>query len=152
MGKTDIVTGAVMLIFSMTVYILTLGFPGSESVVGGLGPGFFPKMVAGGMMLMGVIVLVRGIVSRGKTDGIGLKPADLKTPALLLVFTVIYIILTATLGFIIATPVFLIFTMIMWRVHWGKAILIGVGMTATLYFFFSMLLRLPLPTGIVFGN
>jgi hypothetical protein len=152
MGRTDILVGTIMLIFSSIAYILTLQFPGSESVSSGLGPAFFPKLVLFCMLILGCAILVSGFLTLKQNITLDLKIVDMGSSVLLLVFTGGYIFLMNFFGFFIATPIFLIGSMIIWRVKWHRALMIGIGLTCVLYVFIKIILRIPLPRPIIFGG
>ena len=152
MGKTDIFVGIVMLVFSTIAYLLTLHFPGGESVADGLGPAFFPRLVIICMLLIGGFVFLKGLLTLRDGIPLDLKISDLKSPILLLIMTFGFAICMYFFGFFVATPIFMIGAMIIWRVPWQRSFLIGVCLTGVLYVFFKMILRIPLPRGSFFGG
>jgi putative tricarboxylic transport membrane protein len=152
MGKADITVGVLMLALCGFAFSQALQFPGSESVVGGLGPAFFPLFVITGMAILGLVVLIRGLVTMAKPKAADLSLGMLRTPALLLCIVAAYVMLMGLAGFSVSTPLFLIGVMLIWRVQWTKAALVGLGLTLILYIFFQKVLRIPLPSGILFGG
>jgi hypothetical protein len=97
-------------------------------------------------------VLIRGLVTMAKPKAADLSLGMLRTPALLLCIVAAYVMLMGLTGFSVSTPLFLIGVMLIWRVQWTKAALVGLGLTLILYIFFQKVLRIPLPSGILFGG
>ncbi|MDQ0338208.1 putative tricarboxylic transport membrane protein [Caldalkalibacillus uzonensis] len=119
-----------------------------------LGPKFWPKLLLLGIVILTLVQLVKTIVEslRKDRDEQGEQAyirqlTDVRLVSMIaLIF--VYIVLLPQLGFILLTPVLLLF--ISWLVGvrpWWKNLLSTVVITAALIFVFGHFLQIPLPRG-----
>ncbi len=152
MGISDVWVGLVMLGFAASAYWLTGDFPKGEGISTGLGPAFFPRIILIGMFILGLVVMIRGFLTRNKPSEFNLNIKDLRTPVLLLVMTGLLVLFMHFFGFLISTPLFLIVAMLFWKISWLKSLAISVGLSAVLFLLFKVILRIQLPAGTLFGG
>jgi putative tricarboxylic transport membrane protein len=119
--------------------------------------------VCGGIMAGGgLILIVRSVLawreaagnlmpSEGVADEEGYT-ASARQAFLLIAACFAYMLAFGPLGYILATPLFLVAAMaILGERHWGRAILIAVLFTAIFYFVFAQALGVRLPIGPLTG-
>jgi len=152
MGIADVWVGLGMLIFSASAYWLTGDFPEGDCLAMGLGPAFFPRIILTVMFILSVVVMVRGVLTKKSPSEFNLKTSELLTPVLLLVMTGFFVLVMKFFGFFLSVPFFLIGAMMFWKVSWQKSAAIGIGLSALLFLFFKIILRIPLPAGTFFGG
>jgi putative tricarboxylic transport membrane protein len=119
--------------------------------------------VCGGIMAGGgLILIVRSLLASRKVAGNLLPnegvadeegyPASARQAFLLIATCFAYVLAFAPLGYILATPLFLVAAMaILGERHWGRAIVIAVLFTAIFYLIFAQALGVRLPVGPLTG-
>ncbi|SFV38700.1 putative tricarboxylic transport membrane protein [Devosia crocina] len=113
-----------------------------------VGPGFFPSIVGGGMALLGIALAVQG----------WLVPDDPEeeAPPLATWFAVWIVMAIAAaifampmLGFLIAGTIFSFAIVMLSRGGLVPALIFSPIATASVYFLFTLVLRVPLPRGLL---
>ena len=139
-----------MVFMALGAYVIYYTF--AELKIGSVrspGSGFFTFICGLGILLMSSALVTISFVK-------GTKPASLWDggqwikPMLALVFTVVYAICIPTLGFILATALFLV----LWQKLVesqpnGKTALVAILGSAAMWAVFEKLLRVPLPNGLL---
>jgi putative tricarboxylic transport membrane protein len=118
-----------------------------------LGPKAFPVLVGCGLLLSAAIIFLEGRKKqRGAKGETGERRGFDRRQALtivgMLVWTILYYATFETLGYLIATPIFLFG--LLCHFHRNKYLInvaISIGFTLIAYALFSMFLHVPLPTG-----
>lgn len=147
MQLNDRLIGVLTLVGGAAVISGTFGFrelPGQQ-----FGSAFFPRIIGGALILVGIMLMLSPVRGRWMTI-----PDMLKGTALLQVFMIItaviaWVMIAPQFGFI-ATTTLLITALI--SLSGGRLIpaaLIGVCMALLLYAVFAVLLRVPLPFGVI---
>jgi putative tricarboxylic transport membrane protein len=120
-----------------------------------IGPRFFPLLVAGGLLLCGVLLLIQALRGRRApleaTEEMDVRArADWRAVATLAAALVIDIVLIERLGFVIAS------TLLFWGVafgfgsrHYLRDALSGLALALAAYLTFTRLLDLNLPAGLL---
>ena len=70
--------------------------------------------------------------------------AELKKPGLLLAMCIGYVVVFSLTGFLVASIVFLVLTMILLRVHWLKSMVIATVFSLSLYLVFGVVFEVPI--------
>ena len=143
MRKVDIVSAVILLALSVYVIVTAGSFPSDTRT---LGPGFFPTLTAGLLAVFAGWQLIAALLRKKDGD----SPAKPKHSLLaILAITALYIAVLPLLGFVIATPLFLIACGLVisetGRQRWKTLVLSSVVTTGMLYTVFSVLLNVPLP-------
>lgn len=129
----------------------------SISEEGGFGPrqpGFFPLVVAIGVLMFGAAFLLRTTlwIDRGMTEQVARVQAEIHWPAVALVAAILigYVFVLDVLGYIVATAVFFVtVTRVVGSRRLARNLAIGVILSVAVYFGFTEILDVRLPAGIL---
>lgn len=157
-NRTDVALGLLFLGLSGAVYALARGMP-PGTLEEGMGSAFFPLCVAAVQAALSLALIAGGVLGKregagnpgGEETGLPLLGPHLRLPAALTLVTALYLSLLETLGFLLATPLFVLAAMRLFRSGWARAALAGVSATAGLYLIFQLGLRIPFPAGRLLG-
>jgi putative tricarboxylic transport membrane protein len=150
MRLNDAALGAILIGFAGWVWWLTgffPAFPGQD-----YGPNLFPRILAVAIAICGAILVVRGVRSGAPLVAFA---AWTREPARLVSFLLIpagalgYILLGDRLGFIPAAFLLLFGLSLWFRARPLVALPVAAGMTLVVHWFFSSLMRVPLPRGLL---
>ena len=151
MRANDILSGLALIVFSLAMMTLTLTFPDFPGQK--YGPSLFPRILGAGLILCGAALVRNGLAARrAGAPWLELAPwtrdpwrvtSFLLTLALLLV----YILASEPVGFIPIALAFLLALFVWLGVRLVPAVLIAVVTTIAIHWFFSTMLRVPLPRG-----
>ena len=147
----DILSGLALIVFSLAIIALTLTFPDFPGQK--FGPSLFPRVLGVGLILCGAVLIRNGLAARrAGAPWLELAPwtrdpwrltSFLMTLALLL----FYILASESVGFIPIALVFLLALFVWLGVRLVPAVLTAVVTTIAIHWFFSTMLRVPLPRG-----
>ena len=147
MGVTEIVFGSIFLSLSVFFFALTFQFP---EVTIALSPTVFPRFVTVSLAFLSLVLLAQGILKR--LHGGGEKRRDkVDRPyairfVLLATMGFVYTLILESTGYILATPLFIAGTMLVFNEKkWHRIVLVPILTTALLYAVFRMIFRVPLP-------
>lgn len=151
MRANDALSGLVIIVLSLAMIALTLSFP---AFIGQkYGPALFPRIMATGLIVCGAALIWNGIASRKAGAGwIEIAPWvrdpwRLTSFLLVLALLLLYILVSETVGFIPIAFLFLL-TLFAWLgVRPIAGVVIAAIATLTIHWFFSTMLRVPLPRG-----
>lgn len=153
-NRTDAALGLLFLGLSGAVYALTRGMP-PGTLEDGMGSAFFPGCVAAVLAALSLALIAGGVFGKkengGEEPGLPLLGPHLRLPAALTLVTAVYLSLLEALGFLLATPLFVLAAMKLFQSGWPRAALAGVTATAGLYVIFQLGLRIPFPAGLLPG-
>lgn len=112
----------------------------TDSSAGSLGPGFFPFACSVLLIVLGIVLLIRGLLQHGKKDFFQMTPEkkqNLKRIAFIVGTCVLFIAAwKLTQQFIICLFVYSIVINMLLRRSWKFSILFSVVITAFVYFLF----------------
>lgn len=144
--KTDSILGVNLIVLSTTFFVATFGFA-REGV--GVGPQFFPRILAMLMIILSVCMIVRSIL-HPKQENTDEQRAHFRKEiflaAIALIALVIYAGIMNTVGYVIATLFYMSF--MLWLLGERSTIRIGawaLGVTFLIYWVFQEVLSVPLP-------
>ena len=156
MKVDDTIWGALLALFGAAVLLYVQRFPHipGQSV----GPGMFPGIVASGLLVGGLILLVRGWRARRAAAGpwadiplwLRSRP-QLRAFAVLVGVNLFYLLTVERLGFLIVAVVYLFLLMWALKVRPLRAAIAAVLMTLAIHYAFYKLLKVPLPWGVLQG-
>jgi putative tricarboxylic transport membrane protein len=147
----DALSGLVIIILSLAMIALTLSFPAFPGQK--YGPALFPRILGTGLIVCGAVLMWNGIASR-KAGARWLDiapwvrdPRRLMSFFLVLALLLLYILVSETVGFI-PIAFFFLLTLFVWLgVRPVTSIVVAAVSTLTIHWFFSTMLRVPLPRG-----
>lgn len=149
----------------MTILALLIFYTSREWPVydynSGYGPGFYPRMLAIVLIVLSMLLVIDETVKAAKarrmadssaelSDERIIKIDELKYPLIFLGLMAVYILLLNVLGFILDTILFLIAGTQILKGKLLTSIIISLVFSFAIYFIFANLLRVNLPTGMIF--
>ncbi|HEX7125585.1 MAG TPA: tripartite tricarboxylate transporter TctB family protein [Thermodesulfobacteriota bacterium] len=148
MRRADVVSGGAAALAGAAAYALTLPFP--ELADGHPGPALFPRLVAGLMVLFGLVLAwqgARGEPAEAAEGGAATERAGVLNALLVVAAVVGYILVVERAGFVPTLGVLLF--ALMWRlgVRLGAAVGLAAGLAVGTYLLFARVLLVPLPRG-----
>ena len=148
MRANDIVSGLILIAGAIFMAVLTLSFPPFPGQK--YGPSLFPRILAGGLVICGILLIWRGARSGDPMIRAApwmREPWRLVSFLLVIAAALLAIFTWNRIGFVPVTLVTLAGLFLWFRVHPVLAILTAIVGTALLQFFFGKLMRVPLPLG-----
>lgn len=153
MKKGNIITSVLVIALAIYVIFICMGYPTAEAYGTGVpGPGLWPGVVAGCMIVAGLGLLVQTFRMKPQEDtSIIMWTNDIKRVYITMAILVAYVALLGVLGFIIATSVML-FIFIQWFAKKTKIMtaVISVGATMVIYCIFRFVLDVPVNFGLFY--
>ena len=152
MKLSDAVFGLLLLVLGAVVIATVSSYP--TIAAQRVGPALFPALIAIGLMIGGVILLVRGWRTRTTVPWIRFEPW-VRSPRHVAGFisvigsVVFYIAVVDWLGFFLTSLVILTVLFRVFGVALGRSIIIAAIATFVIHFAFYKLLRVPLPWGVL---
>ncbi len=148
MKKENIVFGLIGIAISVYVFWKTSRFPVDRIM--GIGPSFFPRILAAGLFIFSAILVILNILKVGQTDkpSFSIKDPEIQRVAVTLASTIVYGISMSFLGFLISTTIYLIFLMYVMKLRkWIKMVAVSAAVSVVVYTIFKSLLNISLPGG-----
>ena len=149
MKLNDAILGLVILLGGLAIILEAGTFPETHGQA--YGPDLFPTIIGAGFMLSGVVLMLGGWRARHASGWIttgSIPPARMLDAALVLAAILIFILLTDTLGFLIAggVPAWVLMARFTGG-RWLSSLLIAVVTVLAIDWAFRALLLVPLPAG-----
>lgn len=156
MRINDAILGVITVAMSIFIIVVARTFPALPGVP--YGPGVFPTIIAGCMMLGGVILIFNGIrqlpeIGWLKLDPWAKTPRSYITLGLIFAALLFYILFSDKLGFIISC-VLILFSLLLWTRGSERILsssIISVSFSLIIYLVFVKFMRVPLPSGLLLG-
>jgi putative tricarboxylic transport membrane protein len=147
----DALSGLVIIVLSLAMLTLTLSFP---AFIGQrYGPALFPRILGTALIVCGLVLIWNGFAARRE----GAKwieiapwvrdPRRLTSFFLVLALLLVYILFSETVGFIPLAFAFLLTLFVWLGVRPVTGLIIAAVATISIHWFFSTMLRVPLPRG-----
>ncbi len=144
MRKGNIVVSIIMLILGGFVLYTTSSFPQVNGNV--VGPEFFPRIIAIGLLILGGILLIQNTIIKSEDKELKFFKKDNMKSYLVMLITLVYLIAMSFVGFVISSIIYLIILMIMYGIENKiKAVINSVVIVGIVYVVFNNLLSVPLP-------
>jgi putative tricarboxylic transport membrane protein len=152
----DAILGIITIALSIFIIIEARSFPALPGVP--YGPGVFPTIIAGCMIIGGLVLIFKGIWNLRDTGWFAFEnwaKASRTYITLSLIFSALlfYILFSEALGFPIAS-VLILFPLFLWTRGLQKftsSLIISVTFSLAIYLIFVKLMRVPLPSGLLQG-
>jgi len=147
MGKKEVLLSIFFMIISMTVYVLTYQFP-KQTVA--LSPKVFPQFVSACLFILSLVLLIQGITgikkeSKQKKVKLALNNIFLLKILTMIILAFFYIRILPLTGYIIATPLFLAGSMLLFNEkRWFLIVTFSIVTTALFYILFRIVFKIPL--------
>ena len=151
MRANDVLSGLALIVFALAMITLTLSFPDFPGQK--YGPSLFPRILGAGLILCGAALVRNGLAARrAGAPWLELAPWTrdpwrVTSLLLTLALLIVYILASETIGFIPIALVFLLALFVWLGVRPVAAVLTAVVTTIAIHWFFSTMLRVPLPRG-----
>lgn len=145
----DTLLGALIVIISISIFSVAIGYPDQND--GKPGPWLFPSVLSVLLGLCGVGLIVSGWIRGRGQPWLALNPhlnrAGLVNIALMFVLAVGYILVAETVGFLLTMEAILL--ILMWRLHTklNTAVPLSIAAVLVIYVIFAKALLVPLPEG-----
>ncbi|WP_296571641.1 tripartite tricarboxylate transporter TctB family protein [Phreatobacter sp.] len=153
MRFNDLVSGAILIVVAVIVIILTLRFP--EFPGQNYGPAVFPRLLAGLLILCGLVMVIRGFTAWRAGEPLAVVPSWARDPAnivsalLVILAALAYIFLLDTVGFVPLTLVVLLVLFLWFKVRVPVAVVTALVAAFGINWFFASMMRVPLPRGLM---
>ncbi len=156
MRINDAILGIMTIAISIFIMVVARTFPALPGVP--YGPGLFPTIIAGCMMLGGFILIFNGIRQLPATGWFSLDPwaktlRSYITLGFIFAALLFYILFSDKLGFII-TCVVILSPLLLWTRGFERilsSLIISVSFSLIIYLVFVKFMRVPLPSGLLLG-
>ncbi len=153
MRANDAISGAVLIVLSLAMIAYTFTFPAFPGQR--FGPSLFPRLLGGGLIICGSLLMWRGLKEHaGKTPWLTVSPL-LREPWRLVSFllviglTLLYIFAAEQIGFLPIAFLMLLVLFVWFRVRFVVALPTAAATVWVVHWFFSSLMRVPLPRGLL---
>ena len=148
MRFNDSIVGVVLVAFGAWVIFLTRDFPSLK--VGIPGPALFPRILAGLLIIAGLVLFTQNFRSRRPLFEVDRTISHLGLLNVLFVCVAIlgYILFVKFLGFLIVSFIILFGLMKCLRVRIHFSLIMASGITLFIYVLFNKFLLVPLPWGL----
>ncbi|WP_319416185.1 tripartite tricarboxylate transporter TctB family protein [Marispirochaeta aestuarii] len=149
MAKANVVIGSIFFLLALLMFAVALDFPKPQ--VSGLSPRVFPQFVAVCTMIFSAMLIVKNVRLLAGKDTVvqEKKKLDSQFAARFGIFSaagVLYVLLIDKIGYLIATPILIAATMLLFNEkRWFRVLMVSVLTTLILYMLFRMVFRVPLP-------
>lgn len=153
MRANDLVTGLILIVFAtaMIAYTGTFPpFPGQK-----YGPALFPRILGAGMILCGVLLMLRGrrLLASGEPmfslDPVYRSPKVAVASGAIVAAIIFYALASGVLGFVITATLVLLGLLLLYGVSPVRAVVIAIVAVLFMDWFFGWMFRVPLPLGLL---
>ena len=141
----DGIVGIFCILFSIWVYVLTLGFPQDKRLY--KAPAVYPRFLLFLIVILGGILIVRGArqIKAAKSLNNEIPRPNFGKPLIIILGLLGYFILLYIFGFVVATFIFLIGAYHTFGGSLKEGVLFSILLTGGEYLVFGLLLKVPLP-------
>lgn len=152
MRVNEAVTGTFLIALAIAIFVVTASFPQIPGQP--FGPDLFPRVIGGMLGIAGLLMIARGLLTTPRlpfAERAEWARSARATGAILLTLgsIVAYILVSEPLGFVITAFALLLVLMLYLRTPLVTALVTAAVSTLILEYFFSGLMRVPLPRGIL---
>lgn len=156
MRKYNIIISMILIIFGMAGIFLALNFEARGGNVGDPGAAFWPILLCCGLIVTSALLLIQTVLQGRKESGPEEPLIDYRSAGVHCVFIIFgimiaYAVLLYYFGFVPATLVFVVSTML--AMGERRPVWIGLttlGITGFIYVLFALVMNVILPKGILF--
>ncbi|MGE5606403.1 MAG: tripartite tricarboxylate transporter TctB family protein, partial [Bacteroidota bacterium] len=144
----DIISSLIGILFGCYILGIASKFP--EDVIMGIGPAFFPSILATLLIFFSFLLLCFALMgkSKGTVEKFNFKDPGTQRAGIALLATIIYSLLLNVGGFIVTTILYLFGLMFLLKKReYLKMALISAGVTLGVFIIFEKFLHISLPLG-----
>lgn len=144
----DYVTSLGALVISVYIYVESASF----AVEGGglaKNPAYYPRALALLLAVLAVALLINALIRREK-PGVSINKELLLNVGSVFGLIFLYVLAFQYLGFIVSTLAFIACGVLLYGGNIKSALLCAVPVTAAVYIVFHILMKVPMPQGILF--
>ena len=154
MKLNDAVFGLLFMLLGAAVLVAIQGYPKIPGQP--VGPALFPGLIASGLCVTGVLLVLKGLRERSEQPWLAWddwvrSPRYVRAFAVVIGVNVLYIAFVESLGFVIASVLYLGATFAVFRVRARLVVPLAIVVTLIIHYVFYKLLRVPLPWGLLQG-
>ena len=144
----DYITALSGLVISSFVFLNSESFVVND---GGLAknPAYYPRMLALLLAVLSISLIVRAVLHR-EGGSVSVNKELLKNIGIIFGLILLYALLFPFVGFAASSFLFLVCGVRLYGGSWKEALLCGVPVTAGVYIVFHILMKVPMPQGILF--
>jgi vacuolar-type H+-ATPase subunit I/STV1 len=153
--QRDLVMGVLLLVFSISFYVLTYYFSGYEigELPKDVGPTFLPRLMLAALVLGSISLIFSSLRQKAKITADSVKPKQLwySRPLIMFGTFLVYVYLAILFGYVVSTIAFLVLSFYLLGVHkvW-VLVVVPPAITLATYYLFETLLNVYLPHGSLF--
>ena len=138
--STDLISSVLIIVLGVSIWVLSGNFPDLDE--GYPGPNLFPRVIAIGLVLIGVLVIISEVRSgkQAKIEGLSIPFSSLTRPGLVVLVLTIFPLISPLIGFPISLFLVTICVGLIFRLKWWKTILTSGLTVGMIYLVFSQLL------------
>ena len=152
MKKGNIIASLRCIALGAWVLVQCLGYPTAETYgTGAPGPGLWPGVIAGGLILAALWVLIKAIRTPAEEQGqIEIWGSGQKRVYVTMAILLVYAYLITVVGFI-PTTIVMLFIFVHWfaKYKWHQTLLISVAISVLVYVIFKYALNVPIDFGMI---
>lgn len=141
LSKVNRISAIVILLFSVSLFAYTTALSSTVAI--------YPRLILSGLVILSIALFLTN-----KKPNESDKPSIENIPLVLLILfvSIIYITLVNFLGYYISSFIYIVSVMLVFKIKKIK-LLLGVSLIfiLTIYIGFTLLLNIPIPTGILGG-
>lgn len=150
MKISDTLSGILIGIFAIIVFVMALSFPPTPGQE--YGSGLFPRLIAVGLLICGVFLIVQSRRRRNNQQWLawpGLNTVALLRFCMIPAVLIFYFLTADFLGFFISSGIILIITFLVFGVKPVRGLILTVISVLVIHFSFYNILQVPLPWGLL---
>lgn len=153
MRVNDAVLGLALLLLAGVMIWLTFSFPSFPGQ--DYGPELFPRLIGGGLALCGTMLLLRGVAARRRGEawvtwaGWWSRPGQVASFLAMPLAILAYLLFSESLGFIPLAFALLLALFLWFGERPRRAVPVALVATLAVHWFFSGMMRVPLPRGLL---
>ena len=139
----DFWSGVIFAGTGLATVIIAMDYPMGAAVK--MGPAYFPTVLGGLLVLIGLMAIIRSLLSIGRPSG-PIERFAVKEAFLVLAATVLFGVLVRGAGLAVALPALVLMSAYASiRFRWGPSLALAAGMTIFCLLVFVKALGIPLP-------
>ncbi|NMB27477.1 MAG: tripartite tricarboxylate transporter TctB family protein [Tissierellia bacterium] len=141
MRKTNLILSVILIAVCGLFYLMISQLPSEASL--------YPLFVTTLFLILSLILLFKTYFNKEDGEETTFKGIELKQLLFVIVTCGLYVILINITGYVLATILYVLITLIGLRVDKRNSIFISIGFCLFVYVVFKVLLNVPLPKGII---